>query len=51
MGIFVWSYIDNVSAINAFKNRYGLLELDIKQESEFRRNRHTGFGTYWQKAA
>ena len=29
-GYFVWSYIDNVSAINAFKNRYGLLELDIE---------------------
>lgn len=29
-GYLVWSYIDNVSAINAFKNRYGLLELDIE---------------------
>jgi len=28
-GYLVWSYIDNVSAINAFKNRYGLLELDV----------------------
>ncbi|WP_102494041.1 glycoside hydrolase family 1 protein [Selenomonas felix] len=28
-GYFVWSFIDNVSARNAFKNRYGLLELDL----------------------
>ena len=28
-GYLVWSYIDNVSAINAFKNRYGLLELNL----------------------
>ncbi len=25
----IWSFIDNLSAINAFKNRYGLLELDL----------------------
>ncbi len=29
-GYLVWSYIDNVSARNAFKNRYGLIELDLK---------------------
>lgn len=29
-GYLVWSFIDNVSAINAFKNRYGLLELDLE---------------------
>lgn len=29
-GYLVWSYIDNVSAINAFKNRYGLLELNLE---------------------
>lgn len=28
-GYLIWSYIDNVSALNAFKNRYGLLELDL----------------------
>ena len=28
-GYFIWSFIDNVSALNAFKNRYGLLELDL----------------------
>lgn len=29
-GYLIWSFIDNVSAINAFKNRYGLLELDLE---------------------
>lgn len=29
-GYLVWSFIDNVSARNAFKNRYGFLELDLK---------------------
>ena len=28
-GYLIWSFIDNLSAINAFKNRYGLLELDL----------------------
>lgn len=28
-GYLVWSYIDNVSARNSFKNRYGLLELNL----------------------
>lgn len=37
LGYLVWSYIDNVSAINAFKNRYGLLELDV--ESQTRRKK------------
>ena len=27
-GYLIWSYVDNLSALNAFKNRYGLLELD-----------------------
>ena len=29
-GYLIWSFVDNVSAINSFKNRYGLLELDLK---------------------
>lgn len=29
-GYFIWSFVDNVSALNAFKNRYGLLELDTR---------------------
>lgn len=29
-GYLIWSFIDNLSAINAFKNRYGLLELDLE---------------------
>ena len=29
LGYLVWSFIDNLSAVNAFKNRYGLLELDL----------------------
>ncbi|MDD7466417.1 MAG: glycoside hydrolase family 1 protein [Floccifex porci] len=32
MGYLIWSYIDNVSALNAFKNRYGLLELNTKTQ-------------------
>lgn len=28
-GYLIWSFVDNVSAINAFKNRYGLLELNL----------------------
>ncbi|MCR0336724.1 glycoside hydrolase family 1 protein [[Clostridium] innocuum] len=28
-GYLVWSFIDNVSAINSFKNRYGLMELNL----------------------
>lgn len=28
-GYLIWSFVDNVSALNAFKNRYGLLELDL----------------------
>lgn len=28
-GYLIWSFVDNVSARNAFKNRYGLLELDL----------------------
>jgi len=28
-GYLIWSFIDNLSPINAFKNRYGLLELDL----------------------
>lgn len=28
-GYLIWSFVDNLSAINAFKNRYGLLELDL----------------------
>ena len=31
-GYLIWSYIDNVSPLNAFKNRYGLLELDLQTE-------------------
>lgn len=29
-GYLIWSFIDNISALNAFKNRYGLLELNLK---------------------
>lgn len=31
-GYLIWSFVDNLSAINAFKNRYGLLELDLKTQ-------------------
>ncbi|MGM9946935.1 glycoside hydrolase family 1 protein [Floccifex sp.] len=32
LGYLIWSFIDNVSARNAFKNRYGLLELNTKTQ-------------------
>lgn len=43
-GYFVWSFVDNLSAINAFKNRYGLLELDLKTG-----NRIPKKSLYWFK--
>ena len=29
-GYLIWSYVDNLSPLNAFKNRYGLLEMDLE---------------------
>lgn len=43
-GYLIWSFIDNVSAINAFKNRYGLLELDLETY-----NRIPKKSLYWLK--
>lgn len=43
-GYLIWSFIDNLSAINAFKNRYGLLELDLNTY-----NRKPKMSLYWLK--
>lgn len=31
-GYMLWAFTDNVSPMNAFKNRYGLIEIDLEQE-------------------
>lgn len=43
-GYLIWSFIDNVSAINSFKNRYGLLELDLESEKRIPKK-----SLYWLK--
>lgn len=43
-GYLIWSFIDNVSAINTFKNRYGLLELDLESEKRIPKK-----SLYWLK--
>ncbi|MBK4587417.1 glycoside hydrolase family 1 protein, partial [Enterobacter hormaechei] len=29
-GYMLWAFTDNVSPMNAFKNRYGLIEIDVE---------------------
>lgn len=43
-GYLVWSFIDNLSAINAYKNRYGLLELNLETEERIPKK-----SAYWFK--
>ena len=45
-GYLIWSYVDNLSALNAFKNRYGLLELDLETLE-----RRPKSAVYWLKEA
>ncbi|WP_163590581.1 family 1 glycosylhydrolase, partial [Klebsiella variicola] len=31
-GYMLWAFTDNVSPMNAFKNRYGLIEIDLENQ-------------------
>lgn len=44
-GYMLWSFTDNVSPLNAFKNRYGLVEIDLDNS----RNRRIKKSGYWYK--
>lgn len=44
-GYMLWAFTDNVSPMNAFKNRYGLVEIDLKDN----RNRHLKKSAYFYK--
>ena len=35
-GYMLWAFTDNVSPMNAFKNRYGLIEIDLEQDRQRR---------------
>ena len=43
MGYMLWAFTDNVSPMNAFKNRYGLVEIDL----EHNRDRHLKKSAYF----
>lgn len=45
-GYMLWAFSDNVSPMNAFKNRYGLVEIDLEDS----RNRHLKKSAYWYKS-
>ncbi len=32
----LWAFTDNVSPMNAFKNRYGLIEIDLEHDRQRR---------------
>lgn len=44
-GYMLWAFIDNVSPMNAFKNRYGLVEVDLENDLA-RKIKKSG---YWYK--
>jgi len=44
-GYMVWAFSDNVSPMNAFKNRYGLVEISLEDN----RNRYLKKSAYWFK--
>lgn len=44
-GYMLWAYSDNVSPMNAFKNRYGLVEINLDDN----RNRQLKKSGYWFK--
>jgi 6-phospho-beta-glucosidase/beta-glucosidase len=35
-GYMLWAFTDNVSPMNAFKNRYGLIEIDLDNQRQRR---------------
>ena len=45
IGYMLWAFSDNVSPMNAFKNRYGLVEIDLENN----RNRTMKKSAYWYK--
>ncbi|MGG4215019.1 glycoside hydrolase family 1 protein [Paenibacillus sp. FSL L8-0638] len=45
-GYMLWAFIDNVSPMNAFKNRYGLVEINLEND----RSRHLKKSGYWYQA-
>lgn len=44
-GYMLWAFTDNVSPMNAFKNRYGLVEINLNEN----RNRGLKKSGYWYK--
>ncbi|WP_342434438.1 glycoside hydrolase family 1 protein [Paenibacillus sp. FSL H7-0442] len=46
-GYMLWAFTDNVSPMNAFKNRYGLVEINLDND----RSRHLKKSGYWYQAA
>jgi len=44
-GYMLWAFTDNVSPMNAFKNRYGLVEIDLEDN----RNRHLKKSAYFYR--
>ncbi|WP_286160807.1 glycoside hydrolase family 1 protein [Virgibacillus sp. 7505] len=44
-GYMLWAFTDNVSPMNAFKNRYGLVEINLTEN----RNRSLKKSGYWYK--
>ena len=36
LGYMLWAFTDNVSPMNAFKNRYGLIEIDLQNQRQRR---------------
>lgn len=45
-GYMLWAFTDNVSPMNAFKNRYGLVEINLEND----RSRHLKKSGYWYKS-
>ncbi|MGQ4679648.1 glycoside hydrolase family 1 protein [Paenibacillus polymyxa] len=45
-GYMLWAFTDNVSPMNAFKNRYGLVEINLEND----RSRHLKKSGYWYQA-
>lgn len=44
-GYMLWAFTDNVSPMNAFKNRYGLIEIDLENQ----RQRRMKKSAYWYR--
>ena len=42
-GYMNWAFTDNVSPMNAFKNRYGLVEIDLEHNRDRRMKRSAYF--------